>query len=410
MNEQKAQSTFQRIFFQVEQIVSQPNTLTTAYGYNIQTKQYIAVRLNTIEEYTQDLINQKKLSKTEAEKRAKNAYTGSNSRESLAEKRDKHRARFLTFDNCLLIGDIQGIPLYRSHWSEMISNQDNCQIFEGLAYLHVRKCVKDQFNNIIKKEIAHLNIIQQIKDLDLNNREQNQKTLNAALATNFKNGMPRTGYAIFQIYDTVAQNIIAEPLLFQHVKKETQFDPNTGSEYNVSTPQQPEESIHVFMNDVNEGEPNTFLIERDFLRVVMPLFFDVTINKDAFCQQNPEYINLLKSIYKRVQSGEITVRLTCIHQVFVGAERKNYLIKNIEKGLIKAYSKQVELASNEDGTPNHTIIRHYIPTVFSLHFHRDSGNPYVGYNIISQLNSTIKPSPLFSIPNDLFGVNYKPLI
>lgn len=410
LEEQKSRSTPQRIFFQVEQIVSQPNTLTTAYGYNIQTKEYIAIRLNTVEEYAEDLVVQKKLSKASAEKQAKSAYTGTHSREPLAAKRDKHRARFLTFDNCLLIGDIQGIPLYRSHWCEMISNQPDCQIFEGLAYLHVREAVKDQFNQVIKREIAHLNIIQQIKDLQLKDFDNNNKALNAALATQFRNGMQRTGYAIFQLFDTVKQQVIAEPMIFQKLEKISQLDPNSGAEYNVTTPLPPTESINAFMNDLHQGEVTSFSIERDILRVIMPLFFEVQLNKEAFCQQDEGYLTLLKNIYKQVQSGEIVVRLTCIHQVYMGAERKGYLIKNIQKGLIKAYSKVVEIPSHADGMPSQTVIRRYIPTVFALHFHRDSGNPYIAYNIFSHLESPIPPSPLYKIPTNMFGIAYKPLI
>lgn len=402
---QNTKSDYRRIFFKVEQILNQPNTLTTAFGYDLLTKEYIAVRLNTVEEYANDLVTNERLSKDSALQKARHAYTGSNSREPLAAKRDKHRARFLSFDNCLLIGDINGVPLYRSHWSEMISNQENCLIFQGLSYLNVREAVRDQEGNIIRKEIAQLNTIQQIKDLELKNFTSNFKALNGALATSFKNGMPRTGYAIFQIFDTVSQKIVAEPIIFQKFKKDVAFDPNTGIEHNINIPLDPTESINAFMNDIADTDPNTFLVEKDFLRVIMPLFFDLQVNKDAFCQQNPEYLEALRNIYKRTHSGEITVRIISIHQVYIGAERKNHLVKNINKGVIKAYTKKIQ----DPETMQETIIRHYIPTVFALHFHRDSGNPYVAYNMLSFARSPIKPAILLEVPKDLFGFNYIPL-
>lgn len=394
-----------RIFLKVDKIVSAPNALTVAYGHDIMTQQYIGIRLNTVDEYASDLMNENpRLKQADAQQKARQSYTGSHSRESLNDKRDKRKARFLSFDRCIPIAPNNNIPMFRSHWSELISNNNNCEIFEGMAYLHVKAA---QYNNegvMVKRDIAHLNIIQQIKTLNLGDYDENIKTLTSALATSFKNGMRRTGYAIFEIIDVPNNQILAETYVFQKVIKEVLFNPSSGVEYNSSQPAEVEDSIAEFMTKQHEGDITPYAVERDFLRVLMPLFFNIPVDHDALCQRSKEYLDTLATINRRAANGEILLRIACIHQVFIGSERKNLLINNIEKGLIKAYT-HTSTVNGEQIT-----IRRYIPTLFALHFHTDSQNPYVAFNIISNNPQNIPPTPLHAIPNDVFNIKYRKLV
>lgn len=414
-NQQKEIATPKRIFLKVEKITTKQGktpqeTFHVAYGYDLKTQQRIAIRLNTVQEYKQDLIEKNKMKPDEAEKKAKNAYTGSSSRESLIDKRDKRQAKFLSFDNCLLVGNVDNVPLYRAHWSELASSKENCAIFEGMAYLHVREAKLNSRNEVERKSIAHLNIIERIKTLELKNFEVNLKALRASLSTQFKNGMNRTGYATIELIDSNTGELIAEPYVFQKNATEVRFDPNTGEEYNFSTPVTPDESLHDFMNSRYEGEPNSIFIERDFLRVLMPLYFGLQINKEAFYKQDSAYLDHLTSLYQKAKAGLITVRLVSIHQVYMGTERRNALVKNINKGLIKAYSQVIYLQQAIGSLEQkQAIIRRYIPTFFVLQFHADTGNPYVAYNILSSLTPSTPPQQLIQIPDDLNGFNYRQL-
>jgi hypothetical protein len=394
-----------RIFLKVDRIVSQPRNHTFAYGMNLHTNEYIAIRLNSVDEYMNDLLlTNPSMSKNDAEMKARQTYIGSNSRETLDQKRDKRKALFLSFDKCLPIQPIQdNLPTYRSHWSELMSSNPNTQVFEGLAYLKISKPVFNDKNIMIKKPFANLNIIQQKATLKLKDYAKNLSILQSALATEFKNGMSRTGYAIIEIIDTKNNQIIAETYIFQKINKLSQFNSISGSEYNISEPASFEESLDDFINKKHEGDINSFAVEKDFLRVLMPLYFGKKCNKDSFCQNTDQFLNTLMEIYSAAKNNEITLNITCIHQVYLGVERTNYIINNMNKGLIKAYNGTFI----QDGVTRN--IRKYIPTVFALQFHTDSQRPYVAFNIISNKDQRLNIQPLHKIPNDLNGNKYKKL-
>lgn len=388
----------ERIFMQVHCIESYPDFPTVAYGYNLKTKKKIAIRLTTTAERTEDLQRiYKNMNLVEAQKKARNEYQGSNKRESLDDKRDKRHARFLSFDHCVALEPLEdGTPFYRSHWSELLSSNPCCTIFEGMAHLYLN----------IEKNFAILKVIEFISELQLENPQRNKQIVLNTLKNKFKNGLKRMGSCHIQIIDS-QNSVIAEPSIFQSYHKEPSSN-NNGDQFEITILGSEEDSISAFMRN-KEQDPKPFHVDIDLARIGLSVVAGIEFDKRNLCYSSSEYIQLMNDAQSKFESGEYTIRIVSLNEIFCGPERKNRLImKAKSKGIISNYTKQELVQTNDPNEPQvERTIALYMPTVFSLHYHRDSGNPFVAYNIISEQFSTFTPTQLWQMPKDLGGFKYK---
>lgn len=388
----------ERIFMQVHSIETYSDFPTVAYGYNLKTKQKIAIRLTTTAERTEDLQRiYKNMNLADAQKKARNEYQGSNKRESLDDKRDKRHARFLSFDHCVALEPLEdGTMFYRSHWSELLSSNSCCSIFEGMAHLYLN----------IEKNIAILKVIEFISELQLDNPQRNKQIVLNTLKNKFRNGLKRMGSCVIQIIDS--QNaVLAEPSIFQAFHKEPSSN-NNGDQFEVTILANEEDSVSAFMGN-KEQDPKPFHIDIDLARIGLSVVAGIEFDKRNLCYSSSDYIQLMNDAQSKFESGEYRIRIVSLNEIFLGPERKNRLImKAKNKGIISNYTKQELVQSDNPNEPQvERTLALYMPTVFALHYHRDSGNPFVAYNIISEQFSTFTPAQLWQMPKDIGGFKYK---
>lgn len=394
----KRKGPTERIFMQVHSIESYSDFPTVAYGYNLKTKQKIAIRLTTTVERIEDLQRiYKNMTPTQAQQRARAEYQGSNKRESLDDKRDKRHARFLSFDHCVALQPLEdGTPFYRAHWSELLSSNSCCTIFEGMAHLYVNK----------EKNIALLKVIEFISDLQLGNAERNHKIVLNTLKNQFKNGLKRMGSCVVQVIDS-HNSVISESSIYQASHKEPASNKD-GDQFDITVLANEFESINAFMGH-KEQDPKPYHVDIDLARVGLSVLAGIPFEMRNLCYSSAEYIQTMQDSKTKFESGEFSIRIVSLNEIFCGPERKKSLIlKANNKSIISNYTKQELVESDDPNEPAfERSIALYMPTVFALHYHRDSGNPFIAYNIISEQFSTFTPAQLWQMPKDLSGFKYR---
>lgn len=387
-----------RIFMQVENIVTYSDFPTVAYGTDLKTKKKIAIRLTNTEERSQDLQKiYKSLDPIQAMQRAKREYMGASKRESLDDKRDKRYARFLTFDHCVKLEPLNdGTLFYRSHWSELVSSNPLCTIFEGVAHLYLNP----------QKNIAMVKVIEFIKDLPLDNVEKNKQTILTTLKNKYRNGLKRMGSCVLQIIDS-ENNVIAEPSIFQTYHTEP-FKNKDGDTLQIAVYGTEQESLNAFMTD-NPADPKDYHINNDLGRIGISVLAGIPFDFKNLAYKSNEYLHIMKDAQDKFKSGAYTIRVVSLNEIFCGPERRNTLFKKMgNKSIVSNYTQVEYIKSDDPNEPDfERTIALYVPTVFAIHYHKDSGNPFVAYSIISEQFSNFKPSPLWKMENSLQGYKYQ---
>ena len=379
-----------RLFLRVKSIAASSCGHTFAYGIDLNTDEIIKVRLNTVDEGVDDLMQARQMSRELALKQVKSQYTGANSRDSLQTKRDKYQAVYLSFDRCIEIPSTEfGIKAYRSHWAELMSADPAAEVMFGLG--HVHRQLSDPVLQNQKPGAAWTEIVETIDVLVPQQQHSNHQSLMAALSPTDEQHRPREGYAVLQVYEQ--DQLQSEIKIFQHRKAVTHPDPQ-GQALSVLQAVSAEETLEYYFNGLVTKTNTEFNISRDIARIILNIFCGHPVSASQFSSQATDYLASLRQLYRRFKEQQLTVRLIAVRTILFGPYKiRSLLASNPQKGPLKLYQNN-----------------QFLPTILVIQRHADSGRAFGVFALPAEQASSFKPCTLSALPIDMAQYTYRHLI
>ena len=379
-----------RLFVRVKAITASPCGHTFAYGIDLNTSEIIKIRLNTVDEGVDDLMQARQMSQELALKQVKSQYTGANSRDSLQTKRDKYQAAYLSFDRCIEIPSTEfGIKAYRSHWAELMSADPAAEVMFGLG--HVHRQLSDPVLQNQKPGAAWTEIVETIDVLVPQQQHSNHQSLMAALSPMDEQHRPREGYVALQVYEQ--DQLQSEIRIFQHRKAVTHPDPQ-GQALSVLQAVSAEETLEYYFNGLVTKTNTEFNISRDIARIILNIFCGHPVSASQFSSQATDYLASLRQLYRRFKDQQLTVRLIAVRTILFGPYKiRSLLASNPQKGPLKLYQNN-----------------QFLPTILVIQRHADSGRAFGVFALPAEQASSFKPCTLSALPIDMAQYTYRHLI
>lgn len=348
-------SPFISLYMKVNDIRTEHN-ITYAYGLDLINRNYVRVRLNSVDEGANDLIITKRASNiAQATNMIQHLYNGPKPRESLDKKKSKRHAQYLFFERAVYL-DVSpdNVPTFRAHWSAAITQLEDVEMVIG--HINIQHKPQRKVGDRTDKERAHAQVIEFMRPFNLGEPEKNLKMIEFAL-NNKSQDMLREGMFAAEILEN--DNCIASFNIYQRFAEMHTIDAS-GNSVTFLAPQDPPTSVNYFLEHDN-GNISSYSMKKDIGRIVLNVFCNFDLDYSLFASSDPQYIERLQYLRDHLISGKYSVRVFGFKIFRFGPESITHLRPNGNFIPLKQYSKAI------DSQDSSNVEQLYIPTVLILH-------------------------------------------
>lgn len=366
----------------------------------LDTLQPVRVRLNNIDEMAKELkITNRNLSDSLALEKAKKMVS---KRDSLADKIQKRHAKYLFCDRATFLDmGNDKVPRYRANWTETVSTSPEIELLPCFAHINIRQAIVE--GNIHKPEFVQAEIIMDILEANIQQREENKTFIISALDNITTTGMPQTGELIIQIFND--GNLITSATIAQTLKK-IQGRDQQGNPIEFDYPVDGNQSLNDLMlgydfftqNAMGNNTANLQVLNSDIARLAVKFLTGIPFPATAIINKDNEYLESLRNFYHSLSNPATSVKLFAIQKIYFGAMYKQSVLKaNLANSPLKAYRK---LAT--DGV----AIKQFLPTMLAIARYKESLNPYISFS--TRLFMPYKKNEI--INNDISNISASKLL
>ncbi|WP_240016411.1 MULTISPECIES: hypothetical protein [Acinetobacter] len=357
-----------RIFLHLDGIGYAPDGNEYAFGTNIATNEKIKVRLNTVDERVQDMIQTGRLkSENQARQIVQNQYElSSNPRKTLSD-RSKNNSVALSFDQSFEIPSTDNYRSFRAHWFESISTKPSSELI--IAPAHV------QFVSTPNTSFGRVEIIENHFTIDRNSDTDKIKQMfMSALNHEDEYSAERSGNLNYILRSQNDGQAIYNGILSTYLQQIQAGTRNIKVPANINT------TLTNLMSNplitANNTPQNNVLFNHDLNRILV----NKLLNQNFIHKletSDPQLQNYLRSISTKIEKGEIYLDAYTSRNIFLGKETVNSYRNKASRSQspLKIYNiSEMDAATNQP-------IQHkgYLDTMIGIERHSDTLSPYVTF-------------------------------
>jgi len=360
----------ERVFLQVKEYETPADGFHYAIGHRVgNTEELVKVRLNTVAERTADRPDM------DAEK-IKAQYAGEKSRDTIADKA-KGNIHLIAFDDARLIGEEDGIKVFRAHWPNTMSTDPKAEAMIGTAHIKLEEA-GERFG---RQQPARA-YVEMLKPGQMVDKDNVVQALNDALAIKDDQGRARDPLVIMRVMHE--GNVLAQPRMYPITEPKEVFDQATGEKKTVNRPADNDVTMAFVVSD---GATKSDMTNRQLDQIRAVIAGLKGQDEPKFITPDANSVDAYRNLYYGAKEGAVQVEVIAAEKLDFGSESRKTYLKNKDQSHLAAYSIK---EANEDGTRRKESPG-YAETVVTVQRHPD-GEPYVVH---------VAPTAMFPKPQKL---------